>query len=289
LTESSEATGEAASARFLVAEHNLSKTRTCAAIRMSRSSWYRPPPLQERRDREVIEALNALVEKHPRWGFWKSYDRLRIFGQPWNHRRVYRVYKAMNLNLLRRTKRRLPKRVQQPMVVEARANAEWSMDFMSDTLYHGRRFRTLNVLDEGVREALDIVIDTSVPGGRVVRTLDRLIEWRGKPDAIRVDNRPEYLSHVSADLCRDNSVKLIYIQPGKPNQNAYIERFNRTYRHGVLNAYVFESLRQVGKITRAWITEYNEERPHNSLGKIPPAMFRRQVENARNSTSELSH
>ncbi len=133
-------------------------------------------------------ALNELVEKYPRWGFWKLYDRLRLLGHPWNHKRVYRVYKAMNLNLPRRTKRRLPKRVQQPMVVEARANAEWSLDFMSDTLYHGRRFRTLNILDEGVREALDIVIDTSIPGGRVVRTLDRLIEWRGKPDAIRVDN-----------------------------------------------------------------------------------------------------
>ena len=236
-----------------------------------------------------MDALNELVEKYPRWGFWKLYDRLRLLGHRWNHKRVHRVYKAMNLNLPRRTKRRLPKRVQQPMVVEARANAEWSLDFMSDTLYHGRRFRTLNILDEGVREALDIVIDTSIPGGRVVRTLDRLIEWRGKPDAIRVDNGPEYISQVFADWCKDHGIRLIYIQPGKPNQNAYIERFNRTYRHEVLNAYVFESLRQVREITRAWITEYNEERPHDSLGKIPPAMFRRQVEKARNSTSELCH
>ena len=98
------------------------------------------------------------------------------------------------------------------MIVEARANAEWSMDFMSDTLYHGRRFRTLNILDEGVREVLDIVIDTSIPGGRVVRTLDRLVEWRGKPDAIRVDNGPEYLSQVFADWCRRNRVELRYIQ-----------------------------------------------------------------------------
>ena len=160
---------------------------------------------------------------------------------------------------------------------------------MSDTLYHGRRFRTLNILVEGVGEALDIVIDTSIPGGRVVRTLDRLVEWRGKPDAIRVNNGPDYLSQVFADWRKDNGVKLNYIQPGKPNQNAYIERFNRTYRHEVLNAYVFESLRQVREITRHWITEYNEERSHDSLGKIPPAMFRRQVEKARSSTSELSH
>jgi putative transposase len=258
-------------------------------MRLSPLSWYRPAAPFEQRDREVMDALTALVEKHPRWGFWMCFDRLRLLGHPWNHKRVYRVYKAMKLNLPRRTKRRLPKRAQQPVVVEARANAEWSMDFMSDALYHGRRFRTLNVLDEGVREALAIVIDTSIPGGRVVRTLNQLVEWRGRPDAIRVDNGPEYLSQVFADWCRDNGVTLNYIQPGKPNQNAYIERFNRTFRHEVLDAYVFESLRQVREITRHRITEYNEERPHDSLGRIPPAKFRRQVENAKNSTLELSH
>lgn len=236
-----------------------------------------------------MDALNALIEKHPRWGFWKCFGRLRNTGHPWNHKRVYRVYKAMKLNLPRRTKRRLPARVQQPMVVEARANAEWSMDFMSDTLYHGRRFRTLNILDEGVREALEIVVDTSIPGGRVVRTLDRLVEWRGRPDAIRVDNGPEYLSQIFADWCRDNRVTLNYIQPGKPNQNAYSERFNRTFRHEVLDAYVFESLHQVRDITRRWILEYNEERPHDSLGRILPTVFRRQIENAENSTSGSCH
>ena len=174
------------------------------------------------------------------------------------------------------------------MVVDATPNAEWSMDFMSDVLYGGRRFRTLNILDEGVREVLEIVVDTSIPGARVVRTLDRLVEWRGQPAAIRVDNGPEYLSAIFADWCRERCVELRYIQPGKPNQNAYIERFNRTYRHEVLNAYVFESLRQVRQITRAWINEYNEERPHDSLGNIPPAMFRRRIENARNSNLESS-
>lgn len=236
----------------------------------------------------MIDAINAVLARRPRWGFWKCYDRLRLDGHGWNHKRVYRVYKAMKLNLPRRTKRRLPQRVRQPMVVDAVPNAEWSMDFMSDVLYGGRRFRTLNILDEGVREVLDIVIDTSIPGGRVVRTLDRLVEWRGKPTAIRVDNGPEYLSAIFSDWCRERGVELRYIQPGRPNQNAYIERFNRTYRHEVLDAYVFESLRQVRRITRAWIDEYNEERPHDSLGKIPPAMFRRQIENAENSTLELS-
>jgi putative transposase len=136
---------------------------------------------------------------------------------------------------------------------------------------------------------LDIVIDTSIPGGRVVRTLERLVEWRGKPEAIRVDNGPEYLSQVFADWCRRHHVELRYIQPGKPNQNAYIERFKRTFRDEVLDAYSFESLRQVREITRDWIEDDIEERPHDSLGKIPPAMFRRPTETARNSTSELSH
>lgn len=272
-----------------MARHGLSRTRACAAVKLSRSSWYRPATTKQAADRAVIEALNALVEKHPRWGFWMCYDRLRLQGYRWNHKRVYRVYKAMKLNLPRRRKRRLPTRVPVPMAVEARANAQWSMDFMSDTLYHGRRFRTLNILDEGVREALDIVIDTSIPGARVVRTLDRLVQWRGKPDAIRVDNGPEYLSEVFAGWCRDQAIRLNYIQPGKPNQNAYIERFNRTFRHEVLDAYVFESLHQVREITRRWIAEYNEERPHDSLGRIPPAMFRRRIETARNSNLELSH
>ena len=140
-----------------------------------------------------MEALNGVVEQHPRWGFWMCYNRLRLLGQRWNHKRVYRVYKAMKLNLPRRAKRRLPQRVQQPMGVEARANAEWSMDFMSDTLYHGRRFRTLNILDEGVREALAIVIDTSIPGARVVRTLDRLVQWRG--------NRTRSASTMAQNIC----------------------------------------------------------------------------------------
>ena len=259
-------------------------------MRMSRSSWYRQPVNWQYRDKDVIEAINQKIEKHPRWGFWKCHNRLRLDGYEWNHKRTYRVYKALNLNLPRRKKRRLPQRVQQPMLVEHEVNAEWSLDFMSDTFYQtSRRFRTLNILDEGVREVLDIVIDTSITAQRVVRALERLVEWRGKPEAIRVDNGPEYIAQTFKDWCDDNGIELRYIQPGKPNQNAFIERFNRTYRHEVLNAYVFESLYQVRHITRKWMIEYNEERPHDSLGNVPPAMFRRQLEKLENSSLELCH
>lgn len=244
---------------------------------LSRAAFYRPPGGSPNDD-EVIAALNKLVERNGRWGFWKCFDRLRLDGERWNHKRVLRVYRAMRLNLPRRTKKRLPTRERQPIEVEATPNAVWGLDFMSDALYGGRRFRTLNILDEGVREALDIVVDTSIPATRVVRVLDELTSWRGLPQAIRCDNGPELLAELFVDWCRTKRIKIRYIQPGKPNQNAYVERFNRTYREEVLNAYLFETLDQVKDITRDWLWEYNERRPHDALGRIPPSVFRRSVE-----------
>ena len=156
----------------------------------------------------------------------------------------------------------------------------WSADFMSDALYHGTRFRTFNVIDDHNREALAIEIDTSLRAPRVVRVLERLKEQRGVPDVIRVDNGPEFLSEAFTDWCQANGVLIQYIQPGKPNQNAYIERFNRTYRNEVLNLYLFRSLREVRKITSRWIEEYNELRPHDALGGLPPSLYAtRKLEN----------
>jgi putative transposase len=252
--------------------------------------YYKPPADREHRDGPVIGALNSVVTAHPRWGFWKCFDRLRLDGRPWNHKRVWRVYRAMKLNLPRRTKRRIPVRLRQPLDVEMRPNAVWSLDFMSDALYRGRRFRTLNVLDEGVREALDIVADTSIPSPRVVRTLEQLRMVRGIPEAIRCDNGTELIAEAFVSWCQDHGVEIRYIQPGKPDQNAYIERFNRTYREEVLNAYLFETLEDVRKVTREWIRTYNEHRPHDALGRIPPTTFRRRqaLKKAKVSTFEWS-
>ena len=149
---------------------------------------------------------------------------------------------------------------------------------MSDTLYGGRRFRTLNVLDEGVREGLAIEIDTSLPAERVVRVLEQVVAWRGQPQAIRLDNGPELIADRFMTWCVDRGIELRYIQPGKPDQNAFIERFNRTYRTEVLNAYVFESLDQVREITAEWLRSYNEERPHAALAGLPPTLYRAQLE-----------
>ena len=158
---------------------------------------------------------------------------------------------------------------------------------MSDTLYGGRRFRTLNVLDEGVREGLAIEIDTSLPAERVVRVLEQVVSWRGQPQAIRLDNGPELIADRFMTWCVERGIELRYIQPGKPDQNAFIERFNRTYRTEVLNAYVFESLDQVREISAEWLQSYNEERPHDALAGLPPAIYRAHLE-ARSSPLTLS-
>ncbi len=261
-----------------MAEHGLSIRRATDAVSLSRSAWYRTSGEELAvRDRPIIDALNTLVERHPRWGFWMCFDRLRLDGHRWNHKRVYRVYCAMKLNLPRRKKRRVPVREFQPLEVPARANAIWSLDFMSDALYGGRRFRTLNVLDEGVREALKIVIDTSIPSARLVRELERLVVWRGRPAAIRCDNGPEICAETFVEWCHRHDIEIRYIQPGKPNQNAFIERFNKTYRQEVLDAYLFRSLDEVRTITHQWLRVYNEYRPHDSLGRVPPAQFRRSL------------
>ena len=159
---------------------------------------------------------------------------------------------------------------------------------MSDTLYGGRRFRALTLLDEGIREGLAFEIDTSLPAERVIGVLEQVTAWRGRPQALRMDNGPELLAERVVTWCQDRQITLRYIQPGKPNQNAFIERFNRTYRHEVLDAYLFESLDQVPEISAQWLREYNEERPHDTLAGLPPASFRAQVIAARSSPFDLS-
>jgi putative transposase len=264
---------------FLISVWALSVVKACRIAGLSRRAWYRGDGREraDKKDAPVIEALNKVVGEHPRWGFWMCYHRLRNLGHGWNHKRVWRVYKAMKLNRKRRAKRRLPYREAAPLGTPPVVNNTWSFDFMSDTIYSGTRFRVLNIIDEGVREALDIVVDTSITAARVVRHLEQLKAERGLPHAIRVDNGPEMTAGVFSEWCRRNDVRIDYIQPGKPNQNAYIERFNRSYREEVLDPHIFSNLSQVRDLSWAWMLSYNEERPHSSLGNIPPAEFKRRL------------
>lgn len=216
-------------------------------------------------DAEVIAALQELAFKHPSYGFRKLFAYIRRSGKDWNHKRVYRVYKLLKLNRKRKGKRRLPARVRQQQV-----NQSWSMDFMSDSMVGNRKFRTFNVIDDCTREALAIEIDTSLSSKRIIRTLNRIIEQRGKPVMIRTDNGPEFTSKDFELWCKDQGIQNQYIQPGRPMQNGYVERFNRLYREAVLDAYLFFELREVRALTQEWMTAYNCKRPHESLNNLTP-------------------
>lgn len=228
---------------------------------------------KQKDDGELQAALTALTDKHAAIGFWQCCYRLWNKGYGWNHKRIYRVYKDMNLNIRRRAKKRLPDRVKQPLAVPASPNQVWSIDFMSDSLIDGRKFRLLNILEDFNRESLAIEVDTSLPSLRVIRVLERLIQQRGKPANIRSDNGPEFISHLLQQWCNDHCITLQYIQPGRPTQNAYIERKNGSIRRELLNAYLFYSLAEVRIMTEEWRVDYNTERPHKSLGYLSPLRY----------------
>lgn len=266
-------------------EKGLSVAKSCDCVGLSRSAYYRVPPHWTVRDAEVISALASLVEARPSRGFWKCRKLLRRQGQPWNHKRIYRVYCQMGLNLKRKAKQRLPKRVRAELYVPQLPDTVWSADFMSDQLYSGKRYRTFNVVDDFNREALHIEIDTSITSARLVRVFEHL-KQRGLPEVLRTDNGPEFLGEAFVAWAKENGMAIQYIQPGKPNQNAFIERFNRTYREEVLNQYLFTSLEHVREATWWWMLEYNEERPHDSLGDLTPMEARLQT--AGNSNFKLS-
>lgn len=260
--------------------------RACDCVGLSRSAWYREPLDWTVRDAEIIGALARLVEDRPARGFWKCRKILRRQGYRWNHKRIYRVYTAMKLNRRRAARRRLPKRQRVPLYVPQMPDTVWSADFMADTLSNGRRFRTFNVVDDFNREALHIEIDTSITSARLVRVFEQLRKQHGLPQVLRTDNGPEFLGDAFTAWAKSAGMAIQYIQPGKPNQNAYIERFNRTYREDVLDQHLFVRLADVREATYWWMLEYNEHRPHDALGDRTPAEARAQA--ARTSTFDVS-
>lgn len=249
-------------------EHGISVRQGCQAAGLARSTYrYERKP---RPDEEVIDALNALVERHPALGFWQAFHRLRLAGHRWNHKRVYRVYTVLGLNIRRRAKKRLPARVKQPLFQPEGPGVVWSLDFMHDSLWDGRTFCLLNVLDDYNRQVLRLEADTSLPALRVIRVLEELEESRGLPSMIRVDNGPEFISHKLDVWCKARKVTLAFIEPGKPTQNAYVERFHGTLRRELLDAYVFRTLGEVRAKALEWQHDYNHRRPHKALGYRTP-------------------
>ncbi len=254
-----------------VAQRGISIALACRAFGVS-ETCYRNSPKRDGEDERIADLLLGLTAAHRNWGFGLCFLYLRnVRGHGWNHKRVYRIYRELELNLRIKPRKRLKREKPEELAVPKEPNVTWSMDFMADRLADGRQFRLLNVLDDFNREGLGIEIDFSLPAVRVVRALNQIIEWRGQPFAIRVDNGPEYISATLSEWAATKGIALNHIQPGKPQQNAYIERYNRTVRHEWLDQYLFETIEEPQDIATQWLWTYNHQRPNMAIGGIPPA------------------
>ena len=235
-------------------------------------SAYRYKPKNNMDNQRIADWLLRLTTTHKHWGFGLCYLYLRNVKRfTWNHKRVYRIYRELELNLRIKPRRRIKRDKPDPLGETTAINQVWSMGFMSDSLADGRLLRTFNVIDDYNREGLNIDVDVSLPSERIIRSLEQVIAWRGKPAAIRADNGPENISQAMTDWAEKQRITLLYIQPGKPTQNAYVERFNRTVRHEWLDLHEFETVEQAQRLATQWLWTYNNERPNTAVGGIPPA------------------
>jgi putative transposase len=256
---------------YIHQQHDYSIARACKLIDLPRSQYYYT---SRKDDSQVIAKLEELSIKKPMEGQNKMYYRIRNEGIKWNHKRIERVYRVMGLNKRRKTRRRLPARVKTPLQAPALANEMWSMDFMHDTLIYGRKFRVLNIIDDYNQEALVSEAYFSISSQRVINILERMVIEHGHPKSIRVDNGPEFIANAMFEWCNERAIHLHYIQPGKPTQNAYIERFNRSLREAVLDANLFVDLTQTQALLDEFKYDYNYHRPHESLGNISPINYK---------------
>ena len=255
----------------VVARRGVSIALACRTFGVSETCFRYSPRLIDENER-IGDLLVGLTNAHKTWGFGLCFLYLRnVQGHGWNHKRVYRIYRAQELNLRIKPRKRLKRDRPDALAVPESANLVWSMDFMADRLGDGRAFRLLNVLDDFNREGLGIEVDFSLPAERVIRSLDRIIEWRGKPGAIRVDNGPEYISEKLKEWASRRHIVLRHIQPGQPQQNAYIERYNRTVRHEWLDQHIIETIEEAQDFATQWLWTYNNDRPNMGIGGITPA------------------
>lgn len=254
----------------------FSERRACIIVGLCRGSYrYQAKP---KNDAEIRSRLRELAEQRRKFGAPRLHTLLRREGRLINHKRTERLYREEGLSL--RLKKRMKRTSQLRIVLDKpeRINQHWSMDFVSDSLYNSRRFRVLTVVDNFSRECPVLEVDHSLTGQRVARVLDQMALTRGLPEVITVDNGPEFISKALDLWAHENCVKLRFIQPGKPVQNAYIESFNGKFRDECLNDNVFVSLYSAQKIIETWRHDYNSERPHSSLNDMTPNEFARTFE-----------
>ena len=255
---------------FLTEAHRLSQRRACELLQ-TRRSWLRYTP-REDPNQLLREAIQQLAAKRPRLGYRQICARLRRGGWSVNHKRVWRLYKAMGLNLRVKLRRRL-QRQHRPMQQWSAPNQEWCLDFMHDSLSNGRRIRILTVLDSCTRECLATEVASSLSGVRVTRILQGIMAQRGKPQVLRSDNGPEFTCGHYRQWCEQQGIRADYIQPGKPMQNARIESFNGRLRDECLNSSWFYNLAHARLHISSWRDDYNRQRPHSALGGLTPLEF----------------
>jgi len=254
----------------LVEERSISIVRACNIMELDRSMFYYT---SARDDSAVEEKLRWYAEHYPARGFPEYFKRIRKEGLKWNHKRVRRVYLKLGMNRRIKTKRRVSNSERHLLLQPLYPNITWSIDFMEDKLTNGRRFRTLNIIDDYNREALNIVVDYSFPSDKVVETIEQIIEWRGQPEEIRSDNGTEFTAKAFEGFCGKLGIRHLKSSKGKPMQNGYIERFNRTYREDVLNMHLFENIHQVKDLTEKFTEDYNLKHPHDGLADMTPIEF----------------
>jgi putative transposase len=268
-------------ATYAIQRYGLSERRACRLVGLHRASWqYRS---RRPSDAALRERLRLLAWQMPRFGYKRLHRRLRRQGVVVNHKKIYRLYREEGLMVRKRARKRLVRRAERPLAPTG-PNERWSMDFTSDQLSNGRRFRTFNVVDDCTRESLAIHVARSIPGWMVVAVLRALVAKHGKPLVIVCDNGPEFIGRALEIWAEDNGVGIHFIQPGKPVQNCFVESFNGRFRDECLNEHWFTSIDDAREIIEDWRVNYNEVREHGSLGGIPPAEFRRAMESPENAS-----
>ena len=255
-----------------IQQHGISERRACRLTQLARSTQRRK--LRGKREDDIAQRLTELARERQRFGYRRLTALLRREGQQLNHKRIYRLYRDLGLAMRRRKRRhsgqRLAAATKSPL---QRANQRWAMDFVADTLAHGRTFRVLTIIDEHTRECLAVETDTSLPGLRVIRVLKHLAQTRGLPEEIHVDHGPEFVCRSVRSWCETHRVLLRYIEPGRPMQNGYIESFNGRLRDECLNANWFLNLASARIQLESWRSDYNQLRPHSGLGYQTPNEF----------------
>ena len=259
----------------MVNEHHLSERRACRLVGLSRDC-YRHPPSMDASTQALSARIVEIAHERRRFGYRRIHDLLRPEFSGVNHKRVYRLYRNANLAVRRRKKgkRALNERV--PLQLARTVNEVWSMDFVSDSLANGRRLKYLTVADDFSHECVEIAVDYGISGQYVTRVLEQAARFRGYPRVVRTDNGPEFTSRVFMAWAQSRGIRHILIQPGRPMQNGYIESFNGKFRDEHLNEQWFESLGEARSAAALWRQDYNQVRPHSSLGRIPPARFAEQ-------------